>query len=191
MSQAEEMFCDLIGLRVFGTGYLHAFAYLLAPGESIRWDTTYPTLPQRVHYMVTAAPTYGVAVPADYALLFQNVSPPTTSKEAFLLSVAEEAVATVAPGMTTKVDQIASTQGVDPIGVAEVGRIAASFRSLIPDGRAKSLPEVIDAAWTVSHTPDLWTEYPQIARRHGVVLNELVLKTVQVLEFNTLTKAAP
>lgn len=36
LSQAEETFCDLIGLRIFGASYLHAFAYLMAPGFGVR-----------------------------------------------------------------------------------------------------------------------------------------------------------
>jgi hypothetical protein len=41
ISQAEEIFCDFLGLRVFGEAYFHAFAYLLAPGTSDRGTPLY------------------------------------------------------------------------------------------------------------------------------------------------------
>lgn len=50
---------------------------------------------------------------------------------------------------------------------------------------------MIDAAWTVAQEPSLWSTYSQVAKRRDVVLNELVLKSAQVLEFNTLVATTP
>src|SRR5690606_4598355 len=36
MRQLEEVLCDLVGVRLFGQSYVHAFAYLLAPGPASR-----------------------------------------------------------------------------------------------------------------------------------------------------------
>jgi hypothetical protein len=47
LSQAEESFCDFIGVRIFGASYLHAFAYLLAPSFGTR-AIEYPGIETRV-----------------------------------------------------------------------------------------------------------------------------------------------
>lgn len=91
LSQTEELFCDLVGLRVFGTAYLYAFAYLLAPGEAVRSVGSYPTLPQRVAFMKAACQSWGLNLPPTFEPLFQPVADPTPSKEAFLLRMADEA----------------------------------------------------------------------------------------------------
>jgi hypothetical protein len=41
--QAEELFCDLFSYALFGESYLHAFAYILAPGGGA-CDSNYPLL---------------------------------------------------------------------------------------------------------------------------------------------------
>jgi hypothetical protein len=41
--QAEETFCDCLGLRLFGASYLEAFAYLLAPCVPGERSLVYPT----------------------------------------------------------------------------------------------------------------------------------------------------
>lgn len=71
LSQCEELFCDFIGLRVFGMSYLHAFGFLLAPGMATwKREPEYPTVRQRVEYMVSAAPSFGIVVrPATWICL--------------------------------------------------------------------------------------------------------------------------
>lgn len=189
LSQAEEVFCDLVGLRIFGAAFVHAFAYLLAPGESIRQTPKYPTLPSRVNYMKLAAAIYGIAVPADFETQFQGVGPLSASTASFLLGIAEEAVASVAPDIIAHVDAIATSRSISKPADAESDAILQSFKILVPDGNAKNLTAIVEAAWKAAQTPSLWSEYPQIAERRRIVLNELVLKTAQVLEFNTLQEA--
>lgn len=193
LSQAEEIFCDLLGLRIFGSAYLHAFAYLLAPGDSLRNTPRYPTLPERVRLMTTAAPHYGILVPAGYPALFQGVTQPpsASSKNAYLLSLADGAVGAISEELTAMADNIAGARMIPPIDNAEVHSIGESFKQLVPHGKATSIATIINAAWVIEHTPDIWIEYEKVVPRRRMVLNELVLKTVQVLDFNALLAATP
>jgi len=52
--QAEETFCDLIGLRIFGESYLQAFAYLLSPRLAGLRSVIYPNFRRRVSDLVNA-----------------------------------------------------------------------------------------------------------------------------------------
>jgi hypothetical protein len=58
MSQCEEIFCDIIGIRLFGEGFLYSFLYLLAPNRGNRSEY-YPTLPSRATYLEDLATASG------------------------------------------------------------------------------------------------------------------------------------
>lgn len=42
LRQAEELFCDFVGLRLFGESYLYAFAYLIGPCRGVDRPPKYP-----------------------------------------------------------------------------------------------------------------------------------------------------
>ena len=182
LAQCEEVFCDLVGLRIFGEAYLHAFAYLVAPGVTSERVPPYPTVPQRVQYLLQAAPRYGISVPDQYESLFQLVPPEPPSSRSFLISIADETVATRIDSLIDHVGAYIGEKGITlptPDEVAEVGR---AFEGLIPAAHPASLPAIVNAGWKAVHTPSLWSSYPQVHERRPTVLNELMLKTAQVLE---------
>jgi hypothetical protein len=45
--QLEELFCDAMGLRLFGEAFLHSFAYLLSPSVQGERFPYYPSVPRR------------------------------------------------------------------------------------------------------------------------------------------------
>jgi hypothetical protein len=49
LAQAEETFCDFVGLRLFGESYLYAFAYLFSPNEGGYRSVVYPNMCRRVN----------------------------------------------------------------------------------------------------------------------------------------------
>lgn len=59
LGQAEEAFCDFVGLRIFGTSYLEAFSFLIAPRLGQRRLEVYPSIQDRVAYMCQAAQASG------------------------------------------------------------------------------------------------------------------------------------
>ena len=77
--QAEECLCDFIGLKIYGTAFLHAFAYLCSPCLSSTRAITYPQLMKRVKYLLKAAKAYQFQVPEDYENMFENRPEPQLS----------------------------------------------------------------------------------------------------------------
>lgn len=53
LAQMEEIFCDAIGLNIFGESFVHAFHYLLAPGLGGDRSLYYPPLHIRAQLMVS------------------------------------------------------------------------------------------------------------------------------------------
>jgi hypothetical protein len=49
--QAEELFCDLLGLRLFGEGFLYSFIYVISPHLGDRVPH-YPPLAARVSVLI-------------------------------------------------------------------------------------------------------------------------------------------
>jgi hypothetical protein len=52
--QLEEIFCDFVGLYLFGESYLHAFAYFLSPDFPEPRSPKYPTVRSRVSLLTQA-----------------------------------------------------------------------------------------------------------------------------------------
>ncbi|MBU6298649.1 MAG: hypothetical protein KJS68_10430, partial [Alphaproteobacteria bacterium] len=75
--QCEEVFCDMVGTRIFGASYLRAFAYLLfpSPAESERFNFCYPSNTARMKYMKDAAKHFGTPVSDDFGADFEDTPP--------------------------------------------------------------------------------------------------------------------
>jgi hypothetical protein len=67
--QAEEIFCDLFAYAIFGASYVHAFAYILAPGGGSR-DPNYPSHAIRMSLVSQMATREGVTLPSSAELNF-------------------------------------------------------------------------------------------------------------------------
>lgn len=50
--QLEEVFCDYIGLYIFGQSFFHSFRYLIAPSLGYHRSENYPRLRDRAQYMM-------------------------------------------------------------------------------------------------------------------------------------------
>lgn len=68
--QAEETFCDFMGIRLFGESYFYAFSYLLAPGLTTLRSPLYPGNKHRVLNAVAAGKRFKVDVPSDFQSSF-------------------------------------------------------------------------------------------------------------------------
>ena len=72
--QAEEIFCDSLGLRLFGNAYLHAFAYVASPQPGKERPPNYPDVKLRASHLCEAAAKWGIAPPDRYMDLFREQS---------------------------------------------------------------------------------------------------------------------
>ncbi len=183
MLQCEETFCDILGLLLFGTSYLHAFAYLLAPGIPGARSPGYPSIRQRAGYLAELAGADNIDVPNGYVELFNDTPKLSDPDEDFLVSIADTVVHAQLSTLSTAVrDHLAACDYVAPTSV-EIEEIAARYALLAPAGTPSSLAALVNAGWRVAVNADIWQEFPQVRARRDDVLNELVIKSAQVLEF--------
>src|SRR5271166_239466 len=183
--QAEETFCDFVGLWIFGESYLHAFAYLLAPKQLWVRSVLYPNLVKRVDNLMTAAADYGVAVPADYKAEFEDLKTSFDRQQAFLLSLADAASSAVTNQLRTEVKNVLASRLKNNRTEAKVAEIFQDFEVVAPATNAGSIADIMNAGWRAFHDADLWKEVPQIQSKEAT-LNELILKSLEVYEYEHL-----
>jgi len=189
MKQCEELFCDFVGLYLFGAAYLHAFAYLLAPTAGQR-SPLYPNTLTRVERLKQAAIKYGSEMPVDYASLFQNRSelPPSEEQKKFLLSLADVASNGLSADLINEAESILAAANVPLTIPAEKRRILERFKFIVPAVDVKSLSDILNAAWDVYHDKAFWSHLPQIQNPERA-LKELVLKSIEVLEIEGILQS--
>lgn len=72
--QCEEVFADLMGLRLFGESYLHSFEYLLAPRTGETRARDYPDMRTRAEFLLKATTMFSISPPDDYVQRFDDSS---------------------------------------------------------------------------------------------------------------------
>jgi hypothetical protein len=182
--QTEEMFCDLVGLRVFGESYLKAFAWLIAPGfDSSR--SNYPLTKTRAKLMVRASTKWGIAHSANYPDQFLLPSTPS----GFLLGLADATSEAITEGLINEVDTMISAKRVALPSGTTVARVAKQLTFGVPSAINASLPELLCAAWKLRDDPTLWASAPHLRRERERILNDLTLKSAQCLEWRARLEA--
>ncbi len=182
MHQAEEVFCDFFGVRLFGVSYLYAFAYLLTPGGTRR-SAEYPALEDRIANLVRAVSTPDIELPIDFADSFlKELKPKCSPKDQFLLDLADAASASINDQLLQESINIANRADMPMFDAESVASITASFRTLSPASNAANLTSILTAAWELYYDMDLWNG---IVEKEGRLetLHELVLKSIEILEF--------
>ena len=86
LRQAEESFCDYLGLAMFRESFLRAFAYLLSPSFGSSRVVYYPPLKLRAERLTHAAQRAGRAVQADYSDLFRQSAEPAAAQRGLVSS---------------------------------------------------------------------------------------------------------
>jgi hypothetical protein len=186
LSQAEESFCDFIGVRIFGASYLHAFAYLLAPSFGTR-AIEYPGIETRVQNLVNAASKFGVSHSPSFPNLFDRDALPTLSDaDTFRLEIADEALAQLIDELLVEADGRVTNAAIGISADAEVSNVLKRIRQVVPAEGCKTIADILNGAWLAWEDPDLWTQFPGIADRKLSVLKELVLKNLEIFEIEQI-----
>lgn len=190
--QAEEQFCDFFALRLFGESYLHAFAYLLAPGDSGTRSLQYPAITRRVKHLQEAATALNIQVPADFAAGFGVEKEPVEPATKMLVAIADDVSEALAPRLIDAAKNIAHAKKVPEGNAGNVSQIAANFVRIIPAGAPQSLSDIVNAGWFCQLMPDLWSKVPQIRTedKHRI-LRDLILKSMEVSEVYTRIGKTP
>jgi len=186
-SQAEESFCDFVGVGVFGKSYLRAFAYLLSPKCAGARSGFYPKLRLRAANLRTALATYTPVDMPDYETAFEDSEDPSLFPgEAFQLSIADNLLPQLVPLLLNWAHEAVTSAGCVLSSEEEVQRILARFRKLVPAETVLCLADLVNAAWEAMDDPALWAEIPTVRDRRDVVLKDLVLKNMEVFEIEQI-----
>jgi hypothetical protein len=182
--QAEEMFCDFLGVRLFAESYLYAFAYLIAPGTGGERSVGYPNIKRRVSHLIAAADVLGVTIPPGFADGFMPETEPVNPTTAFLVSIADTVTTECASDLLKKAQELADSK-VAPARSAEcLNRIAEGFKQfVVPTAESEALVDITCAGWKCYLDTQLWDHIRQIERKDwGRVLRDLIYKSMEVSE---------
>lgn len=186
LAQAEETFCDFIGVKLFATSYLQAFAYLLSPKAGPR-SIKYPSMKKRIENQREAATVFGVTVPDGYVSLFEdNQAAGLTEGDRLRVAIADEALVALVPDLIVMANMSIDQDVVQLTVESEIERILERVHRGIPAEHTKSIIDIMNAAWRASEEPDLWKDIPRLAAERELILKELVLKNLEVFEIEQI-----
>ncbi len=188
-AQAKETFCDFIGLKIFGTSFLHAHAYLFAPNVSSPRSVKYPNPIKRVNYLITAANAkgYKFKIPDGYKDMFKDRPLPELTKgEKFQLSIADHVLDSKVDILIKRAEELISKTGIPKPCETESDIICKRFKFVVPAQKAKSLADILNGAWKAYNDSDLWKHLPKINENKEDVLKDLVLKNIEIFTYEGL-----
>ncbi|MBA7515520.1 hypothetical protein ES705_07562 [subsurface metagenome] len=187
--QIEEIFCDLIGLRIFAESYLYAIGYLLAPCVSGPRSYHYPNTKRRISHLEEGARKFKVNIPHEFLNIFEDNEEPSESTTKLLVELADVTSTSLVPKLIEAVEHIADEKNIPERSNEEVEKFINSyFENLIPISNAKRISDILNAAWLCFHNERIWKKNPTIkAKDRSRLLNELVLKSIEVFEIEKRT----
>ncbi len=193
LGQTQELFCDVVGLFIFGESYLRAFEYLLAPQLTTTRSEAYPKLRTRANLLGKAASSVGLGDFHNFLKNFQDESTNNTGWILILENLADNAAIAVFDEMVLAAVEYCRGRDFSPPIQDDWNDVCAAFKDRTPLFGAAGLPHVINAAWQLYLDADFVPTNICGGKRRLAVLNELVLKTIEMLEISELLheSAAP
>ncbi len=186
LRQAEESFCDFIGIRLFGESFLHAFAYLLSPGVSGERSIIYPTILTRIKNQITAFTSfkYENTRVTEYSSMFYENEEDNSLMETdkFRLKLADDALIDIIDDLIKIADNIVENTSVIKPDINRVNYILEKYKKLSPATKCESIVDIINAAWMVFSSDEIWGLHNKAKENKDRILNELVLKNIEVFE---------
>lgn len=186
MLQMQEMYCDILGVRLFAEAFVHAFAYVLAPGAIGPRALNYPNLNRRVDHLCDAAQRFKVETPEGFKKTFEDFDEPAEPIKRLLVSIADDVSASFFTELLNDVEAV-TTEKEMPVRTSEgVGEVCQAFEQIVPIVKAHTLTDVLNAGWRCYQREDLWQDIRHAkeagkANKVGI-LQELILKSVEILE---------
>jgi hypothetical protein len=180
--QAEELFSDLFAYACFGASYLRAFSYILAPGDGAT-DPKYPTHSTRVNVIRKVATDEDVTLPELVALDFKVEGRGGSAQRQLVVAAAEAAVASITEKLWEIILKIvARAPLIRPVS-EQTDVHLTNLRVGIPSARVECIGNVLNAGWQrydeivqhVENAKDILAKLSQ--------LNEVLLKTIEVFEY--------
>ena len=187
--QAEEIFCDLFAYAIFGESYVYAFSYILAPNHGAARRSKYPTYSTRLSAIRSIAHKEGFMVPDDAGLDFEKELDFSDPIEQFLVRMAEDSVSGIFTDLWDRAMEVLTDGGVKRPLEQEAKMFLNGFRKGVPANMPTCLGSIVIAGWRCFQELQKAKIKPETLTHELDVLNELLLKSIEVLEFQNRTAA--
>lgn len=187
LSQMEETFCDALGVGLFGLSYAFAFHYLLAPSLGGTRAPQYPPLPVRAANIDRLG---GINLSAtglaNYALEFRDRQPNLAAQDQFVLDAADAIAQSSASLMFDVAKDIVQSRATRfAPDVRATDAIIAMFDFGVPANNPRSMSDILNAGW--SYVTKHRSSFDEKERGLIEWVSELILKSLEVLEYRTRT----
>jgi hypothetical protein len=183
LSQMEETFCDALGVHLFGNSYAYAFHYLLAPSLGGTRAIEYPTLAIRAQNIAQSLNLDRIGF-KNYPSEFEEKQPSLADRDKFIVDAADAIAIAMSFQMYISAQRIickrAQRFASDEEAVAE---ILVMFKHNVPARNPRALSDILNAAWR--YVDEKAATHDESKRPLFEWVSELVLKSVEVLEYKT------
>lgn len=182
--QCEELFCDFLGVRLFGESFLYSFLYLISPNLGVTRSLHYPNLENRAAYLEKACGYFNFETPPDFCNFFSDIEPKLSDEYKFLLSMADKATHNMVDVLLDRVAAFCNQRNAPLPTDAERDEVEKQFALHCPANNAKCLGDVVNAGWRVRLSDQISEENKEEYNKTIKVLNDLIYKTVEIMEYN-------
>jgi hypothetical protein len=182
----EEIFCDLIGLRIFGSSYLHAFEYLLGPHWGSR-SSEYPDNITRVQALALATKEWSLPSRKGVLSSIEAEAIKLSPADNILLEAIDAATPRITPILIRKAGRIAAKVGSPLYMRSKPVQVLRDFRHFHPSNHADSFVEIIAAGWHAYLDDNFWDRNILPSEKIDI-LSELIFKSIEVMEFHRRVK---
>ncbi len=188
LRQIEELFCDAIGILLFGQSYIFAFDYLISPTVSGHRTGEYPNTRKRIEYITGFARSIDIQL-SDFADRFLPEKFSGVDAADFIIKMADIAVEDMATVVFNAAQNYILSRLPDNINKSREDKILSCFKLGRPTLEAAPLGDTINSAWRVYNDPDRTSQ----SKEHGVeiiaFLTDLIIKSAENLEFESFCNA--
>ncbi len=180
LAKSEELFCDLVGLYIFGSAYIYAFEYYVAPGQSYAMER-YPSDQLRIKLMALFAKGNNISCDeslfADWKIPVEY-SDPKLRNFSITDKVLEGVFEIISQSCTARLVE----RGIAKPDDSSIIAITQSFARGVPYEEKGKLSEVVNALWRLAIEREVWKEVDLKEMRF---YNQVALKTIEVQEFRS------
>jgi len=186
IDQIEEVFCDFVGLRIFGESYFHSFEYLLAPSLGGARISVYPSIEDRIAYMERCAIEFDILIRSNFAENFCERTKSLAREEVFYIEVADSVVASLVDDLVLESKLICDRAKIEIRSRELVDLASRKFGRGMPVEDLRNLSDIINAGWVAFLDDSVWSHSLSSDEDRMNVVNEIIFKSVEIMEYRKL-----
>jgi hypothetical protein len=173
---------------MFGRSYLDCFEYMLDPPPMPKRDPEYPSIKKRAGYLQDHGTKYRVDDKSFTEKFAEQENPfEEGTADRFAIDLADAVASELVPNISDMVIE-ACQNTIAFASEAEVDAVANWFLEGVPAERAGSLDAILNGGWSIFKNSAFMPAEPGEVRI--AALNELILKSIEILEIEKIMSNA-